>query len=338
VKALVLSVGIMIVAGVSPAVSHAQTLELRANDHVVLIGNTLAERMQYFNYFETLLMTRHPDLQLAVRNLGWSGDTLTLQPRPLNFGDAAKHLTEQKADVILAFFGLNESFDGEAGLPKFEQDLEGYIKTQQQAKYNGTSAPRLALVSPIAHEKLAHLVHVDVDARNRELARYTEAMRKVAARLQVPFVDLYTPTKELMAQAAAAATPLTINGIHLSEEGDRVVACLLMEALGLYGADGTAMRDATVAQRKQLDALRELVRDKNQQFFYRFRFLNAEYVVGRRVEPFGSVNFPPEMKQLDKMVADRDKIIWKRAAALKGVRYGEPRTTQSASALASDRK
>ncbi len=61
------------------------------------------------------------------------------------------------------------------------------------------------------------------------------------------------------------------------------------------------MRDpATAVQRKQLDALREAIRDKNQQFFYRYRFLNAEYVVGRRLEPFGSVNFPPEMKQLDR--------------------------------------
>jgi lysophospholipase L1-like esterase len=342
VKALVLFVGILIGVGSSPAVSLAQTaaapaaaaFELRANDRVVLIGNTLAERMQYFNHFETQLMTRHPDLQLSVRNLGWSGDTLTLQPRPLNFGDASKHLTEQKADVILAFFGLNESFDGEAGLAKFEQDLAAYLQAQLQARYNGSSAPRLALISPIAHEKLGHLVHVDVDARNRELARYTEAMRKVAARQQVTFVDLFTPTKELM-EKSAGATPLTINGIHLNEDGDRVVACLLLEALGLEAGD--SMRDATAVQRKQLDALREMIRDKNQQFFYRFRFLNAEYVVGRRLEPFGSVNFPPEMQQLDKMVADRDKAIWKRAVALRGVRYGEPRTTQSA-ANAADRK
>ncbi|HEX2062494.1 MAG TPA: redox-sensing transcriptional repressor Rex [Thermoanaerobaculia bacterium] len=83
--------------------------------------------------------------------------------------------------------------------------------------------------------------------------------------------------------------------------------------------------------------LREIIRDKNEQFFFRFRPVNAEYVVGRRVEPFGSVNFPPEMKQLDQMVADRDKAIWKRAAALKGVRYSEARTTQSA-ANAADRK
>lgn len=334
-KALVLLIGILIGSiGAAPAAAQTLPFELKANDRIVLIGNTLAERMQYFNHFETQLMTRHPELQLSLRNLGWSGDTTTLQPRPLNFLDAAAQLTLLKADVILACFGLNESFDGEAGLPKFEKDLEGYIQTQLKARYNGASAPRLVMISPIAHEKLPRMVHVDADARNRELARYTEAMRKVAAAQKVTFVDLFTPTKDLMEKAAGGA-PLTINGIHLNEEGDRIVAGLLMDALGLSAND--SMRDASAAQRKQLDVLREAIRDKNQQFFYRYRFLNAEYVVGRRVEPFGSVNFPPEMQQLEQMAADRDKAIWKRAAALKGVRYGDKRIHLSA-ANAVDRK
>ena len=55
-------------------------------------------------------------------------------------------------------------------------------------------------MSPIAHERLARLVHVDVEARNRELARYTEAMRRVAARLDVPFVDVFTPMRAAMAR------------------------------------------------------------------------------------------------------------------------------------------
>ena len=65
------------------AFAQTPTLELRKGDRVVLVGNTLAERLQLFNHFETLLHTRFPELQLAVRNLGWSGDTITLQPRPL---------------------------------------------------------------------------------------------------------------------------------------------------------------------------------------------------------------------------------------------------------------
>lgn len=303
----------------------APRLELRQGDHVIFLGNTLAERMQQFNNFETRLMVRFADLDLSVRNLGWSADTITLQPRPLKFGDAVQHLTRTQADVILAFFGLNESFDGEAGLARFEQDLDAYLKAHLAQQYNGKTAPRLALVSPIAHEKLARLTHVDVDARNAELARYTEAMRRVAARNNVPFADLYTPTKKAM---DAATAPLTINGIHLNERGDRVVAGLLMTALGFAEAGASADAPAAGAtasaaaktNAKTIEALRASIAEKNQDFFYRFRPVNAEYVMGRRFEPFGSVNFPPEMKELDKIVGEHDRRIWKQARALQGQR------------------
>ena len=287
----------------SPAPAHASggdaRLTLQPGDRVILIGNTLAERQQYFNNFETTLLVRQAALGLTVRNLGWSADTLTLQPRPLNFGDAPAHLAAQKADVIIAFFGANESFDGEAGVAGFEKDLEAYVEAHRAARYNGRTAPRLALVSPIAHERLPRLVHVDVEGRNRELARYTEAMRRVAARLGVPFADVFTPTREAMARAAS---PLTVNGIHLNEDGDRVFADILMEKLGL--ATGAAP-----VRGKAYAVLKGIVKEKNRLFFLRFRPLNAEYVVGRRVDPFGSVNFPPEMKQLDTMVAAQDKRI-----------------------------
>ena len=310
----------LLAAWCSLAEVRAQTpaLELRQGDTVVFLGNTLAERMQYFNHFETLLMLRFPQLQLRIRNLGWSGDALTLQPRPLNFGDAAKHLHQQKADVILAFFGASESFAGEAGIPRFEHDLESYLRAHAAASYNGRTPPRLALISPVAHEKLPHLVHVDAVARNKDLERYTAAMRAVAAREKVAFVDLFTPTHAAMARAV---TPLTDNGIHLNDAGDRIVAELLMEGLG-FMPPGTAT--ATGPKLRQIEALRAEIREKNQQFFYRWRPLNAEYVVGRRVEPFGSVSFPPEMRQLDEIVTDLDNRIWKQAKAIGLARFPAP--------------
>jgi lysophospholipase L1-like esterase len=293
-------------AFVSPA-----RLELKPGDRVMLVGNTLAERQQLFNHFETELYALFPALDLTVHNLSRSGDTTTLQPRPLNFGDDTTHLTAQHADVMLLFFGLNESFDGEVGLAAFAKDLDAYLARHLEARYNGKTAPRLALVSPIAHEKLARLVHVDVEARNRELARYTETMRKVAGGRGVPFADVFTPMRQAM---ASAASPLTINGIHLNEAGDRVFAGILLQALGLATEP---LPDAIIASRP-FDELRELVRQKNQLFFYRFRPLNAEYVVGRRVDPFGSVNFPPEMKRLDEKVLEHEQRIWKQAKGLAG--------------------
>jgi len=292
--------------------AEARPAEFRPGDRVVLVGNTLCERMQLFNHFETLLMARYADLNLTVRNLCWSADTPALQPRPLNFGDAPTHLYRQKADVILAFFGQSESFEGEAGISQFEADLATWIRANLAATYNGRTPPRIVLISPTAHEKLARLPRIDVDARNRELARYTEAMRKVAGEMKVGFVDLHSATR------GAPGENLTINGIHLTEHGDRVVGRLLVDALA-----GGAAREAGAAEVKRLDELRELIHDKNQQFFYRFRPVNAEYVVGRRVEPFGSQNFPGEMKQLDEMVAERDKRIHALAARLKGLTYPE---------------
>jgi lysophospholipase L1-like esterase len=286
-------------------------LTLQPKDRVVLVGNTLAERQLLFNHFEASLLARLPTLELTVRNLGWSGDTPSLQPRPLNFGDAAAHLTAQKADVIIAFFGLNESFAGEAGLAAFERELEAWVTQQRAARYNGRDAPRLVLVSPIAHERLKHLVHVDAEARNRELARYTEAMRALAARLDIPFVDLFTPMRAAM---AVAPQPLTINGLHLNETGDKVFAGLLMTALGFEPAPS----DTSATAIKAFEELREQIRAKNQLWVYRFRPLNAEYVVGRRVNPFGSVNFPGEMKRLDERIDDADKGIWRRARAVAG--------------------
>jgi hypothetical protein len=299
-------------------------LALRKGDTIAIVGNTFAERLQHFNHFETMLMTRFPDLHLRVRNLGWSGDTITLQPRPLNFGDAAKHLTTQKADVILACFGLNESFDGEAGLAKFEKDLDAYLQVHAAARYNGNSAPRLALVSPMAHERLARLPGVDVDARNRDLERYIDAMRRIAAARQVVFVDLFAPTKRLMSTSPDQA-PLTINGIHLNDDGDRVVAGLLMEGLGFQPQQ---MKEATGPGLKALESLRDAIREKNLQFFYRWRPVNAEYVVGRRVEPFGSISFPPEMRQLDEIVSELDQRSWKRGLAAAGLRYALAPATQ----------
>jgi lysophospholipase L1-like esterase len=304
-----LAMAVLLLLSVTVPAKAQPPLVLQPHDRVMLVGNTLAERQQLFNHFETSLLTRFPDLELTIRNLGWSGDTPALQPRPLNFGDTATHLTAQRADVILAFFGLNESFAGEAGVAAFERDLETWVTLHRAARYNGTSPPRIVLVSPIAQERLKRLVHVDVEARNRELARYTDAMRRLAARLAVPFVDVFTPMRAAM---AASPEPLTINGIHLNETGDRVFAGILMTALGFEPAPS----DTSATALKAFDALREQVRAKNQLWFYRFRPLNAEYVVGRRVNPFGSVNFPGEMKRLDERIAEQDQQIWRRARTI----------------------
>src|ERR1700730_14440759 len=52
----------------------AGQLELRKGDHVCIIGNALAERMQHDGWLETYLHARFPQHDLVFRNLGFSGD------------------------------------------------------------------------------------------------------------------------------------------------------------------------------------------------------------------------------------------------------------------------
>ncbi len=46
------------------------------NEHIAIIGNTLAERFQYDGWLETMLQARFPKHELTVRNLGFSGDEI----------------------------------------------------------------------------------------------------------------------------------------------------------------------------------------------------------------------------------------------------------------------
>src|SRR4051794_24885197 len=109
----------------------AEPLKLEKGDHVVIIGNTLAERMNYFGNFETLLHSRFPEHNLYVRNLGWSADEISLRPRSKDYWDHNNNLGNHRPHVLIAMFGFNESFAGPAGVARFEADLEGFLKAPE---------------------------------------------------------------------------------------------------------------------------------------------------------------------------------------------------------------
>src|SRR5438046_7717919 len=164
----------------SSAPGATSELALQEGDHIAIIGNTLADRMQHDGWLETLLQAQFPDRHLIMRNLGFAGDELTVRMRCENFGSPDDWLKRTKADVVFAFFGYNESFAGPAGLVKFKQNLAKFIKNLGEHKYNSNAPPRLVLFSPIAQENLHTPNLPDGSANNQNLKSYTQAMREVA--------------------------------------------------------------------------------------------------------------------------------------------------------------
>ncbi len=186
---------------------------LRSGDRIAIVGNTFADQLRIHGYLETLLQQRS---DLSIRNLGWAGDMLTARDRPTGFPTEEATLNAHKTDVIIACFGMGESFDGEAGLKGFSSDLKGFISTHTGKTYNGESPVRLILVSPIAQEDLSKLTPV-LKKRNADLKAYTEAMREVAVAAKLPFIDLYEPTRYLMEEQVGPG--FTTNGITLNQFG-----------------------------------------------------------------------------------------------------------------------
>ena len=87
IRALSVVALLAVVPIVSPWASAAEPpLKLRKGDRISYIGNTLADRMQHAAWLETYLHAAFPELDLTVRNLGFSGDELKLRPREDNFG------------------------------------------------------------------------------------------------------------------------------------------------------------------------------------------------------------------------------------------------------------
>lgn len=304
--------------------SGTPALSLKKNARIVLVGNNLGSRMMNYGHFETEMHLRYPDLNLFIRNMCDGGNTPGFRPHasrvsPWAFPGAEKFQTELaqpsdsqgffetedqwlarlKADVIIAFFGYNESFSGPKGLENFKAELDAFIKHTLKQQYNGHSVPQLAIVSPIAFENLSEQFDLpNGKQENINLSLYAEAMREVAANNKVRFADTYTVSEKWFENSQK---PLTIDGSQLSDEGYTRFAPIL--------ADLVFGKSAIKGESNQ-EMVRDAVLEKNWMWHNDFKIPNGVHAYGRRYDPFGPDNYPAEIVKLRELALIRDTAIW----------------------------
>lgn len=299
-------------------------ITVRPNASIVLIGNNLGSRMLNFGTFETEMQLRYPTDSLVIRNMCDGGDTPGFRPHsgrlsPWAFPGAEKFQTELaqnsgsegvfetpdewlsrlEADIIIAFFGYNESFEGPGGLENYKAELDAFIKHSLKQTYNGSSTPQLLIVSPIAFEDVSN--HFDVpngEAANQNLQLYTEGMKEVSVANKVPFIDVFQPSKNWFMDKNA---DLTVDGSQLNEEGYKKFAKHL--------ADELTGNKAVSSQSRRV-AVNEAVNEKNFYWHHDYKMPNGVHVFGRRHAPYGPDNYPFEIKKTRQLTANRDSLIW----------------------------
>jgi len=197
-------------------------------DRVVLVGDTLIERDQRYGYLETELTLANPDLNLTFRNLGWSGDTVRglsragFDPPEAGFRELVKQVQAAKPTVLIVGYGMADSFDGEAGLSRFEEGMNAFLDAVSATK------ARLIFLSPIPHENLGPPLP-DPAEHNRSLDLYAEAIRKIAGQRGGRYIELLDWFRE------EGRPKATDDGINLNEGGYERLGLAVRFRLGQPG-------------------------------------------------------------------------------------------------------
>lgn len=194
-------------------------LKLQNGDRVILLGSTLIEREQRSGYWETALAVANPGVSYSVRNLGWSGDTVWADSRA-GFGTPEDGFREMqqligtlKPTLIIVCYGFNESFAGEAGIPKFREGLKRLKDMLAENKV------RLVFVAPPEMEFREGPFPNPVQ-NNQNLALYRDAIQEFARVEGVPFADwLESVIPPAGQNPIGEAEALTDNGLHLTDRG-----------------------------------------------------------------------------------------------------------------------
>lgn len=294
-------------------------LTLNRGDHIAILGGTTPDRMQHSAWLDTLIHAASPDKDIVIRNLAFSGDEVGTWHRVEDFGTRDEWLAKVQASVILAFYGFNESFKGEAGLAQFKNDLDRFCKDMAKANFSGKGAPRVVLISPIAAERHKDNPSIaDPEPVNSNLKLYVVAMAEVANANNVPFVDAFSLSQQLYGEARE---PLTLNGIHLTVEGDKALAPGLFKGMFSEAAPNL----------DSYEKLRAAILDRNAVWHSRYRTVDGYNVYGGRsglayatgvagfkqneknpAKPYIS-NFQvmqQEMSVRDVMTANREARVW----------------------------
>jgi lysophospholipase L1-like esterase len=237
--AVVLGYSVLCVRGQSP--DGSDPVRFKAGERIALVGGGVLEQERTHGYLETLLVSRHPEADLVIRNLAWGGDTVRGDARtsgyqqPDGLARLLKEVHEFKPTVIILGYGMNESFDGQPGLAGFIEDYQQLLVKVAPLK------ARIVILSPTYHEDLGRPLP-DPERHNDDLLKYTAALKKLAAQRGVAFVDVFNPLSCYKQRYPTAR--LTTNGLLLTATGSAIVAQAVVDDLAMAEYDWDVGIDA----------------------------------------------------------------------------------------------
>ncbi len=204
----------------------SQAFELKNNERVVFLGNSLFENEFQYGYLELALTTRWPNRNITFRNLGWTGDNVWGEARstftnpPTPYQHLMQQITKAEPTLVFVAYGGVEAQEGEVGLARFK---EGLNKLLDKIDSLGAKSILLSPIPVVYNDSSAN-----VAKRNEDIELYAAAIAKMATERGKQFIDIYRPILEI-----SQKNNILENGVHLNELGYYYLATVLEKSLGL---------------------------------------------------------------------------------------------------------
>ncbi len=167
-----------------PGLSRAP-FDLRENDRILFLGDSLLEDEAEYGYFETRLSTQFPEKRytflnlskVAAQELAASKAQFDLAKAPDQWhGTLAAALRHWQPTAVVLSYGTDASLAGEPGLGGFTAATKKLLATLREIL--STNANRIVFLGPVAADAPGAPAG-EVQKRNEQLALYSKAIETV---------------------------------------------------------------------------------------------------------------------------------------------------------------
>lgn len=215
---------------------------LQTGDRLAICGDSITEQKMYSRIIETYLTVCAPELEVSVRQFGWSGER------------ADGFLRRMENDVLrfdptiaTTCYGMNDHryrpYTEEIG-EAYRTNMHAIVRTFLD------HGARVVLGSPGAIGKLPTWTNSEeftVDQMNRSLLELRNIGVRLADELDVRFADIFWPMQQLrfiaMDHYGEDYAVAGRDGVHPGWAGQTIMAHAFLKALGVNGEIGTFVVD-----------------------------------------------------------------------------------------------
>jgi hypothetical protein len=206
------------------------SFDLRENDRILFLGDSLLEREMEYGYFETRLSTQSPEKRYTFLNLSKvAAQALAASKAQFDFANVpdqwhdtlAAAVRHWQPTAVVLSYGTDASLAGEPGLNGFTAATKKLLATLREIL--NTNANRIVFLGPLAAEAPGAPVE-EVKKRNEQLSLYSKAIETVLVD-GVTYLQMHGPLTNDLSQAASRRSseptlPFSITNLtHLTPYG-----------------------------------------------------------------------------------------------------------------------